>query len=99
MKLSVITKIVLVLIIGALIIIPQIALPNAEFSGADDQGGAAITSIDPSYVPWFKSLFDPGDMEGNLFHFQQALGVVGLGGCFVYLYKKSKKNEKADKSA
>ena len=99
MKLSVITKIVLVLIIGALIIIPQIVLPNAQFSGADDQGGAAITSIDPGYVPWFENVFKPGDMEGNLFHFQQALGVFGLAGCFAYLYKKSKKNEKVDKSA
>jgi len=96
MKLSAITKIVLVLIIGALIIIPQIALPDAEFSGADDQGGAAITAIDPGYVPWFESLFDPGDMEENLFRFQQALGVFGLIGCFGYLYKKSKKNEQVD---
>ncbi|MDK2942689.1 MAG: hypothetical protein PWP56_2202, partial [Acetobacterium sp.] len=37
-------------------------------------------------------------MEENLFLFQQILGVGGLGICFFYLYKKSKKNEKADKS-
>ncbi|MGV8905184.1 MAG: energy-coupling factor ABC transporter substrate-binding protein [Acetobacterium sp.] len=98
MKLSLITKIVLVLIIGALIIIPQIALPNAEFSGADDQGGKAITAIDPNYKPWFDSLFQPGDMEENLFHFQQALGIGGLIVCFGYLNKKSKKIQKLDKS-
>lgn len=99
MKLSPITKIILILLIGALIVIPQIALPNAEFSGADDGAKTAITSIDENYVPWFENIFDPGDMEGNLFHLQQILGVGGLGICFFYLYKKSKKNEKADKSA
>ena len=101
MKLSPITKVILVLLIGALIIIPQIALPDAEFSGADDAAGTAITAIDENYVPWFESLFDPGEMgemEESLFHFQQLLGVGGLGICFFYLYKKSKKNEKADKS-
>lgn len=99
MKLSLTTKIVLLLLIGALIIIPQVALPNAEFSGADDAAGTVITTIDTSYVPWFENIFDPGDMEENLFHFQQMLGVGGLGGCFFYLYKKSKKNKEADKSA
>jgi cobalt/nickel transport protein len=99
MKLSPITKIILVLLIGALIVIPQIALPDAEFSGADDAAGTAITAIDKNYVPWFENIFDPGDLEENLFHFQQLLGIGGLGICFFYLYKKSKKNEKADKSA
>lgn len=99
MKLSRTTKIILVLIIGALIVIPQIALPQAVFSGADNQGADAILSIDPNYKPWFENIFDPGDMEENLFHFQQMLGVGGLGVCFFYLYKKSKKNKEADKSA
>lgn len=99
MKLSLITKIVLVLLIGALIIIPQVILPDAEFSGADDAAGTAISTIDTSYVPWFENIFDPGDMEENLFHFQQVLGVGGLGVCFLYLYKKSKKTKEADKSA
>lgn len=99
MKLSLITKIILVLLIGALIVIPQIVLPDAAFSGSDDQGGQAIATIDPTYVPWIQNIFDPGDMEGNLFHFQQVLGVGGLIGCFVYLYKKSKKNANMDKNA
>ncbi|HEY5557846.1 energy-coupling factor ABC transporter substrate-binding protein [Acetobacterium sp.] len=99
MKLSLITKIVLVLIIGALIIIPQILLPNATFAGADNKGSDAITSIDPNYKPWFESLFKPGDMEKNLFHFQQALGIGGLIVCFGYLYKKSKNISKVDKSS
>lgn len=98
MKLSLTTKIILVMLIGALIIIPQIALPEAEFAGADDAAGTAITTIDQNYVPWFESLFDPGEMEENLFLFQQILGVGGLGICFFYLYKKSGKNESADKS-
>lgn len=99
MKLSPITKIILILLIGALITIPQIILPDAEFSGADDAAGTAIISINENYVPWFENLFDPGEMEENLFHLQQLLGVGGLGVCFFYLYKKSKRNEKADRSA
>ena len=98
MKLSLTTKIILVLIIAALIIIPQVALPNAQFSGADDQGGQAITSIDPNYKPWAESFFKPGDLEGTLFHVQQVLGVGGLIGCFVYLYKKSKKSPLTEKN-
>jgi len=98
MKLSPITKIVLILIIGGLIIIPRILLPNATFTGADNRGSDAITSIDPNYKPWFESLFKSGDMEKDLFHFQQALGISGLIGCFVYLNKKAKKASKLDKS-
>jgi cobalt/nickel transport protein len=93
------SKIILVLIIGGLLVVPQLVMPNAEFSGADDAAGNAITSIDKNYVPWFQNIFDPGEMEGTLFHFQQAMGVGGLAVCFYYLYKKSKKNEKVDKSA
>lgn len=99
MKLSLKTNVILILIIAALIIIPQVLLPDAEFSGADDQGGEAIVAIDPTYVPWVQSLFDPGDMEENLFRFQQLLGVGGMVGCFVYLDRKSKKFKEIDKSA
>lgn len=95
MKLSLTTKIILVLLIGALIIVPQILLPKAEFSGADDAAGEAITDIDESYVPWFESIFDPGEMEENLFIFQQILGVGGLIVCFVFLDRKAKKLEKS----
>lgn len=99
MKLSLITKIVLVLLVAAIIIVPQVILPNAVFTGADNQGSNAIASIDPNYKPWFDSLFKPGDMEKNLFHFQQALGIGGLIACFVYLNKRSKKTSKIDKSS
>lgn len=93
MKLSLTTKVILILLIGALIIVPQILLPTAEFAGADDAAGEAITVIDESYVPWFESIFDPGDMEENLFILQQILGVGGLVACFVFLDRKAKKLE------
>lgn len=93
-KLSLTTKIILILLIGAIIIVPQVLLPHAEFGGADDAAGEAITVIDESYVPWFESIFDPGDMEENLFIFQQVLGVGGLIACFVFLDRKSKKTNK-----
>ncbi|MGL4606161.1 MAG: energy-coupling factor ABC transporter substrate-binding protein [Eubacteriaceae bacterium] len=94
MKLSLASKIVLVLLIVGLIILPQIFLPHADFRGTDDAAEEAITSTEENYVPWFENIFDPGEWEENLFIFQQVLGVGGLILCFGYLERKSKKKAK-----
>lgn len=51
------------------------------FTGADDQASNAISTIDPSYKPWAKSLFEPpsGEIESLLFALQAALGAGFIG--------------------
>jgi len=51
------------------------------FTGSDDQAKNAISTIDPSYKPWAKSLLEPpsGEVESLLFSLQAALGAGFLG--------------------
>jgi len=51
------------------------------FAGADEQAKNAISTIAPSYKPWFKPLMKPpsGEVETCLFALQAALGAGFLG--------------------
>jgi cobalt/nickel transport protein len=54
--------------------------PSSDFGGTDDSGGDVISDIDPDYVPWFESLWEPsGETETLLFCLQTAIGAVIIG--------------------
>lgn len=88
------TKIILVILLIALVLIPLWTLKDAEFGGADDQAEDVIADIDETYEPWFEPLIEPasGEIESLLFSSQAALGAAII---FYYLgYSKgSKKHE------
>jgi len=67
------------LILG-ICIISFIVAPNAEFSGADEQGSERIKEIDPAYTPWSDSLWSPpSSIESLLFASQAAIGAMIIG--------------------
>lgn len=88
MKLTVI----LLLLVLAIIVIPQIIHKDAEFGGADGEAETLITEINPSYEPWFSSLFEPasGEIESLLFASQAALG-AGIIGYYIGTTRTKKK--------
>ena len=79
----------------ALALIPLLVVKDGKFGGADDQGKAAITKIDPNYKPWFESLIQPasGEIAGLLFAVQAALG-AGVLGYAIGLYKGRSEEKK-----
>jgi cobalt/nickel transport protein len=79
------------LLVGAVVslaIAPLLLLRNAEFGGADNQAGKAISTLDPHYKPWFQPLLQPASSEvaSLLFSSQAALG-AGVVGYAIGLYK------------
>ena len=78
--------VILLLLVLAIIIVPQIIQKGAEFGGADGEAEAAITEINPDYQPWFSSLYEPasGEIESLLFASQAALG-AGIVGYYISL--------------
>lgn len=83
-------NILLVLLAIALIIVPLVLKPQAEYGGADGQAEELITEIAPHYKPWFSSLYEPpsGEIESLLFSTQAALGAGIIG---YYLGSRKKK--------
>jgi cobalt/nickel transport protein len=74
--------------VAGLALLPLAIVKDGKFGGADDQGKAAITEIQPSYKPWFSSLLQPASPEiaSLLFATQAALG-AGAVGYIIGLYK------------
>lgn len=72
---------IMLLIAVALIVVPLVLKPGAEYGGADGQAEDAITEISPDYKPWFSSLYEPpsGEIESLLFATQAALGAGIIG--------------------
>ena len=77
-------NIILLLLVLAIIVVPQVIQSDAEFGGADGEAEAAITEMDPNYKPWFSSIFEPasGEIESLLFASQAALG-AGIVGYYI----------------
>ncbi len=76
-------NLLLILLVIALVVVPLFIAKDAEFGGADGEAEEAITEINPDYVPWFSSLYEPpsGEIESLLFSSQAALGagIIGYG--------------------
>jgi cobalt/nickel transport protein len=57
-----------------------IVAPGGEFGGSDDQGADQIQEIDPTYTPWFESLWEPpAETASLLFAVQAAIGAAIIG--------------------
>ncbi|MBS4031591.1 MAG: energy-coupling factor ABC transporter substrate-binding protein [Clostridiales bacterium] len=71
----------LLLIVVLLMTAPLFLLPDAEFEGADDLAGEAISEINPAYEPWLEPFWEPGseEMERLLFAVQAVLGCAFIG--------------------
>lgn len=73
----------LILILMALLIIiaPLVLNSGAEYSGADGKAQDLINEINPTYKPWFSSIYEPpsGEIESLLFSVQAALGAGIIG--------------------
>ncbi|HTY21246.1 MAG TPA: energy-coupling factor ABC transporter substrate-binding protein [Geobacteraceae bacterium] len=90
-------NLILLILVVALVAIPLMMIKKPEpgkngteveiFTGSDDQAKNAISTIDPSYKPWAKSLMEPpsGEIESLLFSLQAALGAGFIG----YWYGRS----------
>lgn len=80
---------ILFLLAVALITIPLLINPGAEYGGADGQAEGIINQINPGYEPWFNSLYEPpsGEIESLLFSTQAALG-AGIIGYYLGSIKK-----------
>ncbi|MGX7058558.1 energy-coupling factor ABC transporter substrate-binding protein [Vagococcus humatus] len=79
---------IIILVIGALMIKPQ-----GEFGGSDDAAEEMITSISPSYEPWFDAFLEPksGEIESLLFTLQGSIG-VGIIAYIIGYYKGKNKD-------
>ena len=90
--------VILLLLVLAIIIVPQIIQKGAEFGGADGEAEAAITEINPDYQPWFSSLYEPasGEIESLLFALQAAIGAGVIGFGLGYLKGKKKVNDEVN---
>ncbi len=69
-------NLILIAMLCALIVIPLLMNPGAEFSGADGQAQSLITQVSPDYVPWIEPLIEPasGEIESMLFTLQGSIG-------------------------
>ena len=76
--------VILMLLVLAIVIVPQVIKSGAEFGGSDDQAESVITEMDPNYKQWFSSIFEPasGEIESLLFASQAALG-AGIVGYYI----------------
>ena len=78
-------KPVILLVIVVLLLAFPLAIYNGKgedqgyFSGADDQGTAAVEET--GYQPWFSSIWEPpsGEIESFLFAVQAAIGAIIVG--------------------
>jgi cobalt/nickel transport protein len=87
------------LLIGGVLgltLLPLIIVKDGKFGGADNQGQEAINNIQPSYKPWFQSIFQPASAEiaSLLFATQAALG-AGTVGYVIGLYKGRSEGRKS----
>lgn len=67
------------LLLGALVAFSFVTA--GAWSGADGAAGEKINSVNPTYEPWFESLWTPpsGEIESLLFSLQAAIGGVIIG--------------------
>ena len=92
------TNILLLVLVAALIVVPLVFNPSAEYGGTDDSAGDVIAEVNPKYKPWFESFYEPpsGEIESLLFSVQAAIG-AGIIGYVMGLNKgKKSRDEKND---
>ncbi|CAG7634062.1 energy-coupling factor ABC transporter substrate-binding protein [Paenibacillus allorhizosphaerae] len=85
-----------ILMLAAVIVLAVFPLlfVSGEFGGADDAAEQLITTLHPSYTPWFSSLYEPpAETESMLFALQAALGAGFIGYTAGLLRGKSSKSK------
>lgn len=93
-------KPVILLIIVVMLLAFPLALYNGKgedqgyFSGADDQGSAAVEET--GYQPWFSSIWEPPspEIESFLFAVQAAIGAIIIGYVLGYYNGQAKERRK-----
>lgn len=84
----------LMLIAVVLLAVLPLIFVQGEFGGADDAAEQLIQSIEPSYTPWFFSLFElPAETESMLFALQAAIGAGFIGFAFGFFKGKASKSK------
>ncbi|MDQ0901502.1 energy-coupling factor ABC transporter substrate-binding protein [Paenibacillus sp. V4I7] len=84
----------LMLIAVVLLAVLPLIFVQGEFGGADDTAEQLIQSIQPSYTPWFSSLFElPAETESMLFALQAAIGAGFIGFAFGFFKGKASKSK------
>ncbi|MDF2647750.1 MAG: cobalt transporter [Paenibacillus sp.] len=84
----------LMLIAVVLLAVLPLIFVQGEFGGADDAAEQIIQSIQPSYTPWFSSLFElPAETESMLFALQAAIGAGFIGFAFGFFKGKASKSK------
>ncbi len=71
-------NLLLIAMLVALVVVPLLMNPGAEFAGADGQAEAFISQLAPDYKPWIEPLVEPasGEIESLLFTLQGSLGAA-----------------------
>ncbi len=92
MKKSILTVTILLLVIIIIVVAPLLLVKNSEFAGADGEAQAAISEIDPDYIPWAESIIilPGGETETLLFCVQAGIGAGIFGFGFGYLVARKK---------
>ncbi|NOU73407.1 energy-coupling factor ABC transporter substrate-binding protein [Paenibacillus sp. LMG 31458] len=84
----------LMLIAVVLLAVLPLIFVQGEFGGADNAAEQLIQSIQPSYTPWFSSLFElPAETESMLFALQAAIGAGFIGFAFGFFKGKASKSK------
>lgn len=84
----------LMLIAVVLLAVLPLIFAKGEFGGSDDAAEQLIQSIEPSYTPWFSSLFElPAETESMLFALQAAIGAGVFGFAFGFFKGKASKSK------
>lgn len=84
----------LMLIAVVLLAVLPLVFVQGEFGGSDDAAEQLIQSIEPSYTPWFSSLFElPAETESMLFALQAAIGAGFIGFAFGFFKGKASKSK------
>jgi cobalt/nickel transport protein len=95
---TVLLVVILVVLAAAIIFLPYLFLPDAEWEGSDDGGAEMVEEIaGDGFEPWFDPLIETaiGDelseaAETWLFVLQGAIGAAVLIVCFAALSKRRK---------
>lgn len=91
-------SLIMIVLVIILAVVPIFMNQGAEFGGADGEAEGVITEINPSYEPWFASIWEPpsGEIESLLFALQAALGAGFLGYFFGYKKGQAKADKRQD---
>lgn len=86
--------IIMLVAVVALVLVPLILVPDAEYGGAD--GAAEDLISETGYEPWFESIWEPpsGEIESLLFVTQAAIGAIIIG--YFIGYEKGKRAPRDD---